>query len=131
MTKAIEKDNGHGRVVRDRVGHHAGRPVLLRHVIARHGNKGLELFRLSLGFDEEALLVFSSRRAAQNFAFSSALGREWYARECSAGELTSLLLGPYASTEWVLLDPLPGHLIEGDPPLNLICYESFVDYLLG
>ena len=131
MTKAIEKDNGHGRVARDKVGHHAGCPVLLRHVIARHGNKGLELFRLSLGFDEEALLVFSSRRAAQNFAFSSTLGREWYARECSAGELTSLLLGPYASTEWVLLDPLPGRLAAGDAPTNLMRWESFVDYLLG
>ena len=131
MTKAIEKDSGHGRVVRDRAGHHARGPVLLRHVIARRGNKGLELFRLSLGFDEEALLVFSSRRAAQNFAFSSALEREWYARECSAGELTSLLLGPYAGIEWVLLDPLPGRLAAGDTPTNLMRWESFIDYLLG
>jgi hypothetical protein len=105
--------------------------VLLRYVIARQGNKGPELFSFSIGSDEEALAVFSSGRAAQSFALSNTLGWEWHARVCSAGELVSLLLGPYAGIEWVLLDPLPGCLAAGDTPANFMRWENFVDYLLG
>jgi hypothetical protein len=89
------------------------------------------LFSLPLRFDEEALVVFSSGRAAQSFALSNALGHEWRTKICSAGELASWLLGPYMGTEWVLLDPLVGCLAAGDTPTNLKCWEDFLDYLLG
>ncbi len=130
MTKATEKDTGY-RVARDKIGRHAGRPVLLRYVIARQRNKGPELFSVPIGSGEEALAVFSSRRAARSFALSNALGWEWYPRACSAGELVSMLLGPYAGIQWVLLDPLPGCLAAGDAPANFMPWENFVDYLLG
>jgi hypothetical protein len=52
------------------------------------------------------------------------------ARECSAGELVSLLLGPYEGIEWVLLDPLPGSLTAGGAQTNLMSRQRFVDYLL-
>ena len=59
MAKAIEKD-GRPRVARDGVGRRpAGHPVLLQYVLAREGNQGPVLFRLPLGFDEGALVVFS------------------------------------------------------------------------
>jgi hypothetical protein len=89
---------------------------------------------MPLGYDEEGLAVFFSESMARTFTLertpSRAPGRKWHTRICSACELASFLLVAYPPIEWVLLDP-PGHLIEGDPPLNLICYESFVDYLLG
>jgi hypothetical protein len=131
VAKTIEKDGGHG-VAHGQVGRRpAGRPVLLHYVLAREGNQGLILFRLPLCFDEEALAVFSSGRAAQSFALSNALGQEWRTRICSTGELASLLLGPYACIEWMLHDPLPGCLAAGDTPTNLTRCEDFVDYLLG
>ena len=105
--------------------------MLLQYVLAREGNQGPVLFRLPLGFDEEALAVFSSGRAAQSFALSNALGQEWRTRICSAGELASWLLGPYACIEWVLLDPLPGYLAAGDSPTSPMRWEDFVDYLLN
>lgn len=131
MAKAIEKDSGHcmahGEVGRRPAGH----PVLLQYVLAQEGNKGPVLFSLRLGFDEEALVVFSSGRAAQGFALSNALGQEWRTRICSAGELASWLLGPYVGTEWVLLDPLPGCLAAGKTAKNLTRWDDFLDYLLG
>ena len=131
MAKAIEKDGGQ-RVVRGEIRRQpAGYPVLLQYVLTRKGNKGPVLFSLPIGFDEEALLVFSSGRAAQSFALSNALGQEWRTKICSAGELVSWLLGPYMSIEWVLLDPLPGCLAAGDTPTNPTRWEDFVDYLLG
>ena len=131
MAKAIEKDGGQ-RVVRGEVRRQpAGHPVLLQYVLTRKGNKGPVLFSLPIGFDEEALLVFSSGRAAQSFALSNTLGHEWRTRICSAGELASLLLGPYAGTKWVLLDPLLGGLAAGDTATNLRRWEDFLDYLLG
>ena len=131
MAKAIEKDSGHG-VAHGEVGRRpTGHPVLLQYVLAQEGNKGPVLFSLPLGFDEEALVVFSSGRAAQSFALSNALGQEWRTRICSAGELASWLLGPYVGTEWVLLDPLLGCLAAGNTPKNLTRWDDFLDYLLG
>jgi hypothetical protein len=131
VAKAIEKDGWYW-VVRGEVGRRpAGHPVLLHYVLAREGNQGPVLFRLPLGFDEEALAVFSSGRAAQSFALSNALGQEWRTKICSAGELASWLLGPYACIECVLLDPLPGYLAAGDSPTNLTRWEDFLDYLLA
>src|SRR5215204_3294960 len=86
---------------------------------------------LPLDFGEEALAVFSSGRMAQSPALSSVLTQEWRTRICSAGELASWLLGPYACIEWVLLDPLPGCLGAGNSLANLPPREEFLDYLLG
>ena len=112
-------------------GRRALRPVLLHYAIAQDGANGLKLLRVSLRFDGEALVVFSSWEAAQSFYLSEVF-QGWYARECSSGELASLLLGPYKSIKWVLLDPSPeGSFVEGDTQANLMRREHFVDHLLG
>ena len=107
------------------------RPVLSKYAIAQYENKGLRLLSVPLGFSEEALLVFSSWDAAQGFLLSDASQGDWHVRECSAGELVSLLLGLYKALDWVLLDPLPAHLVSGETPSNLARRENFVNYLLG
>jgi len=131
MAEAKKKDSEY-HTVPDAAGRRALRPVLFKYAIAQDGANGLKLLRVSLRFGEEALVVFSSWEAAQSFFLSDVFQGEWYARECSAGELTSLLLGPYKAIKWVLFDLSPeGSLVEGDTEANLIRRERFVDHLLG
>jgi hypothetical protein len=129
MVQVTKKDLGH-RAAHDEVRPPTLRPVLLHYAIARHGEDGLRLLHVPLGFDEEALVVFSSWKAAQRYFLSDVSGKAWYTRECSAGELVSLLLGPYEEIEWVLLDPLSDCLSVGGTA-NLMGREHFVDHLLG
>jgi len=123
--KTVEKDQG-DRVTREEAPRWTRCPVSLYFVISRRGIRGPELFHISSECGAELLPVLSSRDAAQNFALHHALGPGWYAKECSAGELVSLLLGPYSNTEWVLLDPLPLR-----PPAKLVPRNSFISQLLG
>jgi len=90
-----------------------------------------------LGFGEEALVVFSCQEAARRYYLSrrhflsEVFGEEWHERVCSAGELVSLLLGPYESFDWVLLDPQPGmRFAQGSMQADLRSRERFVDQLL-
>jgi hypothetical protein len=131
MAEAKKKDSEY-HTVADAARRRTLRPVLLHYAIAQDGASSLKLLRVSLRFGEEALVVFSSWEAAQGFFLSHVFQGEWYARECSAGELTSLLLGPYKATKWVLFDPPPeGSFVEGDTQSNLIMRKDFVDHLLG
>ena len=125
------KEYSSHRTALDAAGRRALHPTLVQYAIAQYGNKGLRLLSVPLGFREEALLVFSSWEAAQSFLLSDASQGEWHVRECSAGELVSLLLGLYKDLGWVLLDPLPAHLVPGEIPTNLARRENFVNYLLG
>ena len=114
MAEAKKKDSEY-HTVPDAAGRRALRPVLLHYAIAQDGANGLKLLLVSLRFGEEALVVFSSWEAAQSFFLSDVFQGEWYARECSAGELISLLLGPYKAIKWVLFDPSPeGSVVERD-----------------
>jgi len=131
MAETKKKDSEY-HTVPDAAGRRELRPVLFKYAIAQDGANGLKLLRVSLRFGEEALVVFSSWEAAQGFFLSDVFQGEWYARECSAGELTSLLLGPYKAIKWVLFDLSPeGSLVEGYTEANLIRRERFVDHLLG
>ncbi len=131
MAEATSKDREH-LVAPDAAGHRPLRPVLLHYAIARHEDKGLMLLHMPLRLGEEALVLFSSWEAVQNFFLSNVFSGDWYARECSAGELASLLLGPYEGIDWILFDPPSGmHLGEGDTRANLMRRKRFVDYLLG
>jgi hypothetical protein len=130
MIEATKKEHGYV-ATRDEVRGPALRPVLLHYAIARHGEGGLRLLHVPLGFGEEALMVFSSWGAAQRYFLREVFSGEWYARECSGGELVSLLLGPHKGTDWVLLDPRPGGLTAGGAQTNLMSRQRFVDYLLG
>lgn len=55
----------------------------------------------------KTLPVFCSRRGAEVFASLEAPDPGWCARECSAGELVSLLYGLCSSTRTILVDPPP------------------------
>jgi hypothetical protein len=135
--EATKKVRGRS-AARDEVARPALRPVILHHAIARHGNDGLRLLHVPLGFGEEALVVFSSRETARRYCLSrrhflpKVFGEEWHERVCSAGELVSLLLGPYEGLDWVLLDPRPGmRVVEGGTQeADLMSRERFVDQLL-
>lgn len=131
MAEATSKDREH-LIAPDAVGHQPPRPVLLHYAIAQYEGKGLMLLHMPLRLGEEALMLFSSWEAAQAFFLSNIFSGDWYARGCSAGELASLLLGPYEGINWILFDPPSGkHLEEGDTRANLVSRKRFVDYLLG
>ena len=108
-----------------------GHPVLRHHAIGRRGGQGPELLRVALQTGEEVLPLFSYEGTARDFIASREMGGKWYARECYAGELVSLLLGLYAGIDGVLLDPVHGDAVEGYLPENFMYWGSFVSYLLG
>ena len=105
-------------------------PARLHYVVARDGEKGLEVLRVPLGANGEALPVFSAGWAARGYLFAEAPGGGWYVRTYTPGELASLLVGPCAGVEWVALDPRPGPRREGEAS-TVMPWENFVDYLLG
>jgi hypothetical protein len=113
------------------------RPVFLHYALARYGDNGLQLLHVPLGFGEEALVLFSSWETARRYYLSrrhflsEVFSSEWEPRACSAGELVSLLLGPYEGLEWVLLAPQPGaRVTAGSAQANLMSRERFVEQLL-
>ena len=71
-----------GSAERDGAGVSAGRPVLVHHVVARQGDKGLEVLRMPLEGKGEALPVFSARWVARGYLFAEAPGGGWYVRAC-------------------------------------------------
>ena len=117
-----------GSAERDGAGVSARRPVLVHHVVARQGDKGLEVLRISLQGKGETLPVFTAGWAARRYLFAEPPGGGWYVRACTPGELVSLLVGLYAGVEWVALDPMPGR--GGGEAANVMPRENFVDYLL-
>jgi len=106
-----------------------GRPVLVHHVVARQGNKGLEILCIPLEGEGETLPVFTASWAARGYLFAGvAPGGEWYVRACTPGELVSLLVGLYAGVAGVALDPRPGRI--GGEAANVMPRKHFIDYLL-
>jgi hypothetical protein len=103
------------------------RLATLHHVVARDGDKGLEVLRVPVEGKGQVIPVFSVGWAARGYLFAEALGGGWYARACTPGELASLLTGPWADVEWVALDPRPGR--GGGQAPNVMPRENFVDYL--
>jgi len=73
MAEAKKKDSEY-HTVPDAAGRRALRPVLLHYAIAQDRANGLKLFRVSLRFNEEALVVFSSWEAAQRFFLTFSRG---------------------------------------------------------
>jgi hypothetical protein len=106
-----------------------GRPVLVHHLLAKHGDEGLEVLRILLDEKGETLPVFSAGWVARGYLFAEAPGGGWYVKTYTSGELVSLLVGLCAGVEWVALDPRPGHS-HGGEVANVMPRENFVDYLL-
>ncbi len=127
MTKAMAEHRG-GPSERGGDNVSVERPVLMHYVVARQGDKGLEVLRIPLQEKGEMLPVFSAGWSARGYLFAEETpGWGWYVRACSPGELVSLLVGFYAGVEWVALDPRPGGESEA---ANMMPRENFVDYLL-
>jgi hypothetical protein len=127
-TGTIGKYRG-GPTGRDGADVSVGRPVLVHHVVARHGDEGLEVLRVPLEGKGEALPVFSVGWAARQYLFAEAPGGGWYTTACPPNEMISVLAGPCAGVEWVALDPRLGR--SGGEVANVMPRENFVHYLLG
>ena len=102
-------------------------------LIARHRTGGMEVLTTNLARGGEALPVFSFEDEANMFLRLGALGDDWRARETSGGELVSVLCGPCAGVDRVVLDPvpLPGSLVEGLNGLLSTGREAFMRSLLN
>jgi hypothetical protein len=102
-------------------------------LIARHRTGGMEVLTANLACGEEVLPVFSFEDEANMFLRLGAQGNGWRARETAGGELVSVLCGPCASVDRVVLDPipLPGPLARGLNTLLSTEREAFVGSLLN
>ena len=107
-----------------------GRPARLHQVVARRGDRGLEILRVPSGRRDQVLPVFTAGWAARGYLFAEATGWGWHVRECSPGELVSLLFGFCADVGWVALDPRPGHR-SGGLAASAMPRDNFIDYLLS
>jgi hypothetical protein len=92
---------------------------LQHYLIVGHVSKGLELPHIFSDSGEEILPVFSSEEAAQEFLALSSLGKRWYVRGFSGGELVSVIFAFHTGMKGVLLDPQPGAL-SGDVMVSLV-----------
>jgi hypothetical protein len=101
----------------------------LHYVVARDGEKGLEVLCVPSKVKGGVLPAFSARWAARGYLFAEAAGGGWYVRACTSAELVSLLVGPCAGVEWIMLDSRPGH--PAGEAANIMPRENFVDYLLA
>ena len=80
---------------------------LQHYLIVAHGSKGLELPDILSDYGEEILPVFVSEEAAQEFLSLSSLGKRWYVRGFSGGELVSVLFAFHGSHEFTARNPKP------------------------
>ena len=104
-------------------------PAPLHYVVVKDGDHGLEVLRVSLRGNGEALPVFSAGWSARGYLFAEAPGGGWYVKTCTPVELVSLLVGSCAGIDWVALDSRPGR--SGGEAANVMPWENFMDYLLA
>ena len=107
-----------------------GHTSRMHYVVARDGEKGLEVLCVPSKEKGGVLPAFSAGWTARAYLFAEAPGGGWYVRACTPGELVSLLVGPCAGVVWVALDPRPGPR-HGGEAATVMPLENFVDYLLG
>ena len=102
----------------------------VRHyLIVGHSKKGLELPHIFLASGEEVLPVFSSEEAARGFLSLSSLGKGWYVRDFSGGELVSVIFAFHTGMKGILLDPQPAAL-SGNVMVSQVGRHAFVSSLL-
>ncbi len=106
-------------------------PMLDHYLIARRTGGGPDLLLLSAESGEEALVAFSSREASEMFIRSRTLEEQWYSRASSAGEMISLLCGPYVGVKWISLNPLPAPIRRGREKSMMISRDAYIDFFLG
>jgi hypothetical protein len=99
------------------------------YLIVGHSSKGLELPHIFSASGEEVLPVFSSEEAAREFLSLSSLGKGWYVRDFSGGELVSVIFAFHTGMKGILLDPQPAAL-SGNVMVSLVGRHAFVSSLL-
>lgn len=100
-------------------------------LLARPGVRERVALTTRLCEGEIALPVFSFEDEARMFLDFGVARDGWQVRETKAEELVSMLLGPCADVETVLLDPLPGLDIRSVADLVGVTREAFVDRQLN
>ncbi|MDQ3943315.1 MAG: hypothetical protein M3254_09450 [Actinomycetota bacterium] len=117
------------RAVKQASGRAPGRyPGSAYWLIARNENSRLEVLATGLTGGEKALPVFSHEEEAEMFLRLWEVGFDgWQVRESTSGELISVLYGPCAGVERVVLDPLPEMIVERTVGLVSLSRERFVD----
>ena len=98
------------------------------YLIARREGNRLEVLTLAAQPRGETLPVFTS--AARGFLRRGGAGEDWRARESSAGELISLLVGHLPRVDRIVVDPVFGVSAgEAEPPSA--SKQEFVAALMG
>lgn len=75
--------------------------------IVRQNDHHADVFTSDPDGRGEALVVFGFQEEAELFLCFDGLDAGWQVRETTSGELVSLLYGPCANVERVVIDPLP------------------------
>ena len=78
-------------------------------LLARHKDSQTEVLTLVCS-GYEMLPVFGFREEAEMYLQIEMLDDDWHVKKTSAGELLSVLSGPYASVTSVTIDPYPSAL---------------------
>jgi hypothetical protein len=92
-------------------------------LIAKNDNGRMEALTIDLA-GQETIPIFSFRDEAEMYLRFEGCD-EWWVRETSAGELISLLFGPYLRVKKVALDPLPEICDEGMNCLLSVSRKNF------
>ncbi len=100
-------------------------------LIVKYETSRLDMLTTNLAGGEEALPVFSFEEEARTFLEYGALEGRWRIRETTAGELISVLFGPCAFTERIVLDPLPKMDVGVLSHLVSMPREDFVEFLMN
>lgn len=104
--------------------------LFVRYLISCHTHHRMEVWISPMVDGEQALPVFSTYRAANEYLRSGDFGVEWHVRESTAGELISLLMGHVADVETVVLDPPSDARVLEHPSSNCLSKEAFIGSLM-
>ena len=108
-----------------------GKPQQPYRLIVNNEKDRMDVLTIQLSTGGEALPVFSHEEEAEMFVRLGSWGAGWRAREASARELVSVLLGPCAGLGLVALDPWPeihAEMVVGLIGVNRV---DFVNLLVG
>ncbi len=101
-------------------------------LITKYENGRLEVLVTSFASTEEALPVFSHEEEAELFLrLWEVEGEGWQVRECTVGEIISVLYDPCVGVKHVALDPLPEMVAERTLGLVSLSRERVLELMLS
>ena len=100
-------------------------------IITKRDHNQLGALTIGLSCGEIALAAFSFKEEAELFLVLGQASDGWQIRESSAGEITSLLMGPHVDAGRVALDPAPEMLTQKTGGLVSLNRERFMDIYAG